>query len=90
MIHSGLSGRQRFFADQISRARAIDLADIAAGRGLELKRRGRELVGPCPVCCDGHDRFAINEGKRLWNCRSLSERWRRHRSCEGHLWHRIR
>jgi hypothetical protein len=39
-----------------------------AGRGVRLKRVGRELVGPCPVC-GGRDRFAVNTAKDIWNCR---------------------
>jgi hypothetical protein len=32
-----------------------------------LKRQGREWVGPCPRCA-GEDRFAIHEGKGVYNC----------------------
>ena len=36
-------------------------------RGIKL--RGKvERVGPCPNC-GGHDRFAINIRKQVWNCR---------------------
>jgi RecA-family ATPase len=39
------------------------------GRGLKLSRSGAELVGPCPVCGDGVDRFSINPKKGKWFCR---------------------
>lgn len=52
----------------IERARGLDLAAIAAARGLTLKRQGHELVGPCPVC-GGRDRFAIHVGKQAFHCR---------------------
>jgi phage/plasmid primase-like uncharacterized protein len=37
-------------------------------RGLQLKRVGAELIGPCPAC-GGKDRFAVNFAKQLWHCR---------------------
>ena len=58
----------RLDAADIDRAQAISLADIAIARGFVLKRSGRELVGPCPLC-GGHDRFAINVAEQLFNCR---------------------
>lgn len=30
---------------------------------------GREMVGPCPKCRDGTDRFSINANKDVFNCR---------------------
>jgi putative DNA primase/helicase len=59
--------RQHFddWKNQAARAR---LEDLARQRGWTLKRRGAELVGPCPRC-GGDDRFSINPGKQLWNCR---------------------
>jgi hypothetical protein len=45
---------------------------VVAKLGLQLKRQGRELVGPCPVC-GGHDRFAVSIAKQLWNCRGCSK-----------------
>ena len=44
------------------------ITDVVARFGLRLKRQGRELVGPCPVC-GGNDRFAVHPTKGLWNCR---------------------
>ena len=44
------------------------ITDVVARFGLRLKRQGRELVGPCPVC-GGNDRFAIHPTRGVWNCR---------------------
>jgi hypothetical protein len=52
----------------IEYAKAIRLEDELGRRGIRLKRIGAELCGPCPVC-GGHDRFAINLKRQLWNCR---------------------
>jgi phage/plasmid primase-like uncharacterized protein len=41
-------------------------------RGVQLKRVGRELVGPCPAC-GGVDRFAVNVAKQIWNCRGCAK-----------------
>jgi hypothetical protein len=50
----------------------LPIADAVARLGLQqLRRQGRELVGPCPRC-GGRDRFAINLGKQVWNCRACS------------------
>jgi putative DNA primase/helicase len=53
---------------EIERARAVKIQDEIERRGLNLKRQGSELVGPCPVC-GGTDRFAVNIRKRIWYCR---------------------
>jgi hypothetical protein len=39
---------------------------------VQLKRVGRELVGPCPAC-GGHDRFSANVTQQLWNCRGCAK-----------------
>jgi hypothetical protein len=52
----------------ITAAKAVPIEGELARRGAKLKRMGRELVGPCPVC-GGHDRFAVNVAKQIWNCR---------------------
>lgn len=41
---------------------------VATGHAKLLRGRG-ELVGPCPVCRAGKDRFAINARKNVWSCR---------------------
>ena len=53
---------------QVSATKVITIEIELAHRGIKLKRVGRELVGPCPVC-GGRDRFAINIPKQIWNCR---------------------
>jgi CHC2 zinc finger/Toprim domain len=52
----------------IELAKAVPLEAELARRGAKLRRVGRELVGPCPVC-GGTDRFAVNVVKQIWNCR---------------------
>jgi putative DNA primase/helicase len=52
----------------IDRARQIPIEEVIAQRGIQLKGRGAERSGPCPVC-GGDDRFSINTAKGLWNCR---------------------
>jgi phage/plasmid primase-like uncharacterized protein len=54
--------------ERIERARAVSIEAEIARHGHELKRRGRELVGPCPKC-GGHDRFSVHVVKQVWNCR---------------------
>jgi Toprim domain/CHC2 zinc finger len=49
----------------------VPMANAVARLGLQLRRQSRELVGPCPRC-GGRDRFAINVGKQVWNCRGCS------------------
>ncbi|WP_290684683.1 MULTISPECIES: DUF7146 domain-containing protein [unclassified Haematobacter] len=60
------------FADdpRPAEALAMDIAEIADRLAIQgLKRAGaRELTGPCPQC-GGRDRFSINTGKRVFNCR---------------------
>jgi phage/plasmid primase-like uncharacterized protein len=54
--------------NQIERAREADILAVAQ-RYTKLKRAcASEFVGACPAC-GGHDRFAVNTKKRVWNCR---------------------
>lgn len=54
---------------RLAEAKLIPIMDIAERLGIaDLKRGGREWVGPCPVC-GGRDRFGINPDKGVWNCR---------------------
>jgi hypothetical protein len=62
-----------FTADELDEARAVLARDIAEKHGAKLRREGRELVGPCPVCRCGDNRFAINLDKNIWNCRVCSK-----------------
>ena len=56
----------------VSRAHAVPLDHEIHRRGIRLRRRGRELVGPCPVC-GGTDRFAVHVQKQIWNCRQCRQ-----------------
>ena len=59
----------RLPADLIQSAKDVRVEDIAAARGgLNLRRSGAQLIGPCPLC-GGTDRFAINTKKQVWHCR---------------------
>jgi putative DNA primase/helicase len=62
-----------FTEDELARARAVPVRDIAEEHGAKLRREGRELVGPCPVCRCGDNRFALNPDKNIWNCRGCSK-----------------
>jgi DNA primase len=53
-------------------AKAVLIENDLARRGVKLKREGRELVGPCPVC-GGTDRFSVSINKQVWNCRGCSK-----------------
>jgi phage/plasmid primase-like uncharacterized protein len=59
-------------ADAVADAKAMPIEEWLASTGHHLKRQGRELVGPCPVC-GGTDRFAVNAPKQLWNCRGCAK-----------------
>ena len=57
----------------VARGKATNIADFVAKRGgLNLKRIGKELVGPCPVC-GGNDRFAVSPEKGVFNCRGCGK-----------------
>jgi phage/plasmid primase-like uncharacterized protein len=53
----------------ISLAKVVAVESELARRGITLKRIGQELVGACPKCGCGVDRFAVNVRKQLWHCR---------------------
>ncbi len=55
-------------ASTLTWARAVPIAHELHRRGIHLRRVGRELVGPCPVC-GGTDRFAVHLVKQVWQCR---------------------
>ena len=60
-------------ADQLWRARAVDVADAAGLLGASLMRvTSVELAGPCLVC-GGHDRFSINRKRQVWHCRNCAK-----------------
>lgn len=54
---------------RLAEARAKNLHEVAAALGIAgLGRASHEWIGPCPRC-GGHDRFAINPRKGVWQCR---------------------
>jgi hypothetical protein len=56
----------------IESAKARDIHDVAVEYGAHLKREGHEWIGACPIC-GGKDRFAVNQQKRIFNCRGAGE-----------------
>jgi hypothetical protein len=59
------------FENWKARAKAVPIARVVDVRALGLKRVGAELIGPCPKC-GGTDRFSINPGKGVFNCRGCN------------------
>jgi Toprim domain/CHC2 zinc finger len=62
----------RISSDAVVIARAVPIEDELGRHGIRLRRQGRELVGPCPVC-GGTDRFAVSIAKKIWNCRGCDK-----------------
>lgn len=59
---------------RLDEAKALPIAEIATMLEISgLKRAGHELIGPCPEC-GGDDRFAINTGKGVFQCRRCGKR----------------
>ncbi|RPJ56688.1 MAG: toprim domain-containing protein [Acidobacteria bacterium] len=48
--------------------RANDLVELVRGRGIELKRKGKQLVGKCPFHEDHEPSLIVDPKKQLWNC----------------------
>ena len=46
----------------------VSLAEVIRSRGVELKRKGRQLWGLCPFHVEDEPSFAVDEKKGLWNC----------------------
>jgi hypothetical protein len=57
-----------FTEDELHEARSVSVREIAEKYGAQLRREGREFVGPCTVC-GSHDRFSIRLDKNVFNCR---------------------
>ncbi len=57
--------------ERLAEAQAMSIEEIASRLGImdDLKRAGREYVGPCPAC-GGSDRFGINPDRDVYNCRT--------------------
>jgi phage/plasmid primase-like uncharacterized protein len=53
----------------IERARGEPISTILRQRGIKLRKQAHELVGACPVCKEGVDRFAVDLRRQLFNCR---------------------
>ena len=55
--------------DEIERIKAeAPLAELMRARGVELRRRGKDLVGLCPFHDDRDPSLVVSPGKGLWNC----------------------
>ncbi|MBB4952747.1 hypothetical protein H4S14_000789 [Agrobacterium vitis] len=53
----------------VADARAVSFADACDRLKVPKPKKGKpEHEGPCPRC-GGNDRFAVNRGKGVWNCR---------------------
>ena len=57
----------------VDQAHACDMVTVARAHGAKLRKSGVELIGGCPVCGTGDDRFAINLRKHLFNCRGCGK-----------------
>jgi putative DNA primase/helicase len=57
----------------VNQARARDMIEIAQAYGAQLRKLSGEFVGACLVCGTGHDRFAINPRKNVFNCRGCGK-----------------
>ena len=54
--------------DILALKQTISLAGVVRSRGVELKKKGRQLWGLCPFHEDTEPSFAVDERKELWNC----------------------
>lgn len=56
--------------DRVPEAKQVPCANFAHTRpGWRGRQRGHEIVGPCPVCLQGDDRFSINPNQNIWSLR---------------------
>ena len=46
----------------------VDLAELVRSAGVELKARGKDLVGLCPFHEDSEPSLVVTPGKNLWHC----------------------
>ena len=54
---------------RLAEAKALPWDQVGGRLGIDgLKRAGRELVGPCPMC-GGTDRFSVDPKRGVYNCR---------------------
>lgn len=54
-------------------AKKVDMLRLMPGDS--LKRHGRELSGPCPICQAGEDRFSIQPHQNTWVCRTCHPKY---------------
>jgi DNA primase len=54
--------------DILALKQTISLSEVVRSRGVELKKKGRQLWGLCPFHEDTEPSFAVDERKGLWNC----------------------
>jgi DNA primase catalytic core len=54
--------------DELSRLKAIPLADLCRDYGIELAPQGKDLAGCCPFHEDKSPSFIVTPSKNLWNC----------------------
>ncbi len=55
--------------DELERLKAeVDLAELVRGSGVELRARGRDLVGLCPFHEEKEPSLVVTPGKNLWHC----------------------
>jgi hypothetical protein len=59
------------FRDWVDRARSVHVNAIFAAHHIVLPGKGSKRAGPCPKC-GGDDRFAVDLGKELFNCRGCN------------------
>jgi hypothetical protein len=63
-----------FTQDELDRARATPVLEIAERHGARLKRSGKQHEGPCPVCRCGDDRFWVVPSLNVAGCRGCDFR----------------
>ena len=60
---------ERFNLRHLKHAVSIEQVLADRGRLRHLRRRGRQLVGPCPVHDgDNIDAFVVDPGRNIWRC----------------------
>src|SRR5262249_23169901 len=67
----------RFTEEQLDDLRRrVPVVDIAKDY-VKLKKAGRKLVGPCPICSKGNTkgdkRFAVKESGENWGCAACGD-----------------
>jgi DNA primase catalytic core len=55
--------------EEIERVKeSIKLSEVIRARGVELKRKGKQLFGICPFHSEDSPSLAVDDEKGLWNC----------------------